>query len=1097
MKPVAFIFAFLLLQFNQITYAQEWRLFSASDAVTEMAQYHNHMWTISGSGLSKVNRQTGEVTIWNTVNSNLPHYNCHVMAIDSSGIVWLAFEISSSGTGPSILVKFNGVAFETISEINGNPIYHISDIIVAPDGKVWMYMRAGGSKVFVYDQNQFLPVDPPSTDYQFGTYESNLGTDSHSHLWIVLTDTLSDQNVLGEYDGIQWTIHDVSAFDNKPEIWDKWAHDDLGNVYLFMDGHINPFELIRYDGIQWSEVPLPESAEDVQYIEHPIYVDNQNRVWLSLATNKMLRYESNTWIEINLNDFGFHNGQPDKFLEDEEGHWWLMYDHYDDSYSIRSFYHFDGIKAQMINLSNSEIPSNIVNNILVDELNNKWTSTRRSLIKYNGNEWISFYAPDESIYPWPIGSNRNGGVWLFPYEYHITQFDGLDFNKTLLFDSNGLPIEDITGYIVDQKGRFLLANWETNVIVYDHGQTLYLDSIRYEYEPGLFFTDHAYDVASDSSDQIYAIGNNLYRMEADSTWTTIPLWDSWAHGFEIHISPDNEIWALDISGSPSQVKYWIYDGVQWEEVESADQLGWEPKWDRNGNPWFTSGAGLCKYEMGEWYCYDRTNSPIIPDRIGRIDIDQHNNIWITQRNGGLLVFNEDHIQGTMSEEGPLLSGYIYRDVNQNGIKDDTDTPLGSQNALLLPSNAIAYSNSSGGYRFSASEGDYEIKYLPRPNWQIDNSPSSYNVTVESDTVSGLDFNLVPDQEITDLQLYLTEGFPRCGQSSTYWLILKNNGTMAATGEITFVKDPNAEIVSVLPSPLSISGDTLRWSFTELYPFQSEQISLQILIPVLPGDSLTWSGSLDILANEMYQRIDSFYFKQEIRCAYDPNDKIARTIRSAGDGTSYLDDPLLYTIRFQNTGNDTAFNVIIRDTLDIDLDENTLDILSASHGYEAYLKPDRTLEFRFMNILLPDSTTNEMDSHGFVTYSIKAKKELASPTIIENTAHIYFDFNKAIITNTAVNELVEFGTGIFDEPRLVSLLNAHPNPTSDILYIQALAVNPAAINFSLITAQGQVLQTGQLLPGEITQLSIVDYPAGIYILRAGDSKGVQSITIAKG
>ena len=229
---------------------------------------------------------------------------------------------------------------------------------------------------------------------------------------------------------------------------------------------------------------------------------------------------------------------------------------------------------------------------------------------------------------------------------------------------------------------------------------------------------------------------------------------------------------------------------------------------------------------------------------------------------------------------------------------------------------------------------------------------------------------------------------------------------------------------------------------------------------------------------------------------DPNDKIARTVRSAGEGKSYLDDPLQYTIRFQNTGNDTALTIIVRDTLDTDLDLNTLEIISASHPYEAFLKQDRTLEFRFTNILLPDSTTNEMESHGFVSYSIKAKADLVSSAIIENTAHIYFDFNEAVQTNTAVNELVEFGTGIYNEAKLIHLVKAYPNPTSDEIFIEATGNGVGLINFSLFSMQGQVLQTGTLDQQESKRISLTKLPAGTYMLKARNGVAYQTLLLVK-
>ena len=57
-------------------------------------------------------------------------------------------------------------------------------------------------------------------------------------------------------------------------------------------------------------------------------------------------------------------------------------------------------------------------------------------------------------------------------------------------------------------------------------------------------------------------------------------------------------------------------------------------------------------------------------------------------------------------------------------------------------------------------------------------------------------------------------------------------------------------------------------------------------------------------------------------------------------------------------------------------------------------------FEFLNINLPDSFTNKDGSHGFVTFSIKPLSTLSLGNMIPNTASIYFDYNKAVVTNTA-------------------------------------------------------------------------------------------------
>jgi uncharacterized repeat protein (TIGR01451 family) len=110
------------------------------------------------------------------------------------------------------------------------------------------------------------------------------------------------------------------------------------------------------------------------------------------------------------------------------------------------------------------------------------------------------------------------------------------------------------------------------------------------------------------------------------------------------------------------------------------------------------------------------------------------------------------------------------------------------------------------------------------------------------------------------------------------------------------------------------------------------------------------------------------------------------------------DYLEYTIHFQNTGNDTAFTVLLIDTLSNYIDISTFQLVSNSHPVVVN-NYDGTLWFRFNQIYLPDSNTNEMASHGYVKYRVKLNNTIALGNTINNTAYIYFDFNEPIITNT--------------------------------------------------------------------------------------------------
>jgi uncharacterized repeat protein (TIGR01451 family) len=141
-------------------------------------------------------------------------------------------------------------------------------------------------------------------------------------------------------------------------------------------------------------------------------------------------------------------------------------------------------------------------------------------------------------------------------------------------------------------------------------------------------------------------------------------------------------------------------------------------------------------------------------------------------------------------------------------------------------------------------------------------------------------------------------------------------------------------------------------------------------------------------------------------AFDPNDK---------QGTPLLTPEQLsngknidYTIRYQNTGTDTAFNVIIADTMSNMLQWNTLQLMETSHLTKTTVKGN-IIYFEMPNILLPDSNVNEPKSHGFIRFRIKPKNTVAIGDNIPNKAAIYFDYNEPVITNTPITQIRNAGS----------------------------------------------------------------------------------------
>ncbi|MFB0924524.1 MAG: hypothetical protein QMB65_04465 [Vicingaceae bacterium] len=66
--------------------------------------------------------------------------------------------------------------------------------------------------------------------------------------------------------------------------------------------------------------------------------------------------------------------------------------------------------------------------------------------------------------------------------------------------------------------------------------------------------------------------------------------------------------------------------------------------------------------------------------------------------------------------------------------------------------------------------------------------------------------------------------------------------------------------------------------------------------------------------------------------------------------------LKYLICFQNTGNDTAITVIVRDQLHTNLDWSTLLLLASSDNMQIHIEQDAEVVFIFDNIMLAGITS---------------------------------------------------------------------------------------------------------------------------------------------
>lgn len=357
-----------------------------------------------------------------------------------------------------------------------------------------------------------------------------------------------------------------------------------------------------------------------------------------------------------------------------------------------------------------------------------------------------------------------------------------------------------------------------------------------------------------------------------------------------------------------------------------------------------------------------------------------------------------------------VSGNVYFDANQNGSKDVGEPGMANHRVQLSPLGIIGFTDSAGNYQIDVDTGTYTLTYQPSSGFAQTSLPNTYSASVPPNS-TGNDFGTYSFASLYGHTLSVWNHPLRCLTHGYTYFSTVNNGTMPSQGSVSIVHSSNLPFVSSIPMPDIISGDTLIWNYSTLQTNQSfgvgntSSTNWIVFQDPAAGQSVWYTVTdsvKDVSGNFVVAYSVPWSFI--ISCSCDPNEKDVAPVGIGAPHYTGMNEYLNYTINFQNTGTDTAFNVTIYDTLDADLDLNTLEILGSSDPLHVQMGMNGETQFIFSNILLPDSNIDEPGSHGFVNYRIRGLASLPDPTPITNTAHIVFDLNDPIVTNTSLNTL---------------------------------------------------------------------------------------------
>lgn len=439
-----------------------------------------------------------------------------------------------------------------------------------------------------------------------------------------------------------------------------------------------------------------------------------------------------------------------------------------------------------------------------------------------------------------------------------------------------------------------------------------------------------------------------------------------------------------------------------------------------------------------------------------------------------------------------VTGFVFHDLNQNNILDETDKLL---NDVLLRNTPLNNINNSGVngmyYLFLDTLKSNTWKPISSASNYYQYYPEDYSLTPSrSGLLSGsYNFAMTLRPNIPDLRVSVASGVIRPGFRGIVTMNTANIGTVTQsniTAKIAY--PPLLNFLSSNPPPDRIINDTIYWDNLIMPLFSENKFSLEFQVPstsTILGESLTFEAWVNGIRSDSTPPNNYSKWVEVVRGSFDPNDKLVNVSSLLPDYSN--NDKLLYTIRFQNTGTDTAFTVIVRDELPEYLDVSTLEIVNSSHEYSFLARNNNILEFVFPNILLVDSATNEPASHGFIQFEIKPITGLMVQDSIKNSASIFFDYNEPIITPDALTIVQDISTNLLNIKRLS--FRIYPNPTQSGFFVELPNFEEIYWNITDISGKvaknGWVEKTNGLLEVQVSELS-----SGTYIFTI-QSEGIVS------
>lgn len=1026
----------------------------------------------------------------------------------------------ADSTNKVTVMDFNGTSWNTVGA-SGFSIGYVTSLgIVANANTPYVaytdYGNAYKMKVMKYNGSAW---DSLGTTYTFQGGMPSIALDNNNVVHVTFQDAPNSQASVIYYNGSAWDYLGAPNISTTTTFYPELAFDAANTPYLAyaIIGPQQKGELAKYNGSSWTVLGQMFVLPNVQI---PNQYARINGICINSATQEpfMLYTQENAQPLLGMKDFGvvkwngvkFTNtngtsitsavnintgGYYSTFNYDPFGTPYVVYTDslYGNRASVKKFNGTSWVQVGSPGFSTYDVEFNTIG---FDAAGTPYVAFREqtaspSVMKFNGTAWVYVGAP--MFYPAANGVYTSLAVNPLTGEPYIFFNDATVASRGTCMRFNGTTWVNVgtPGFTAGGVG------WTT--IKFNAAGT-----------PFVAYPDNAY-------------ASKIAMMKFNGTsWVAlgsgaISTAQVFSYGFAIDPADNIYLTYTDVSQS-YKVMCKKFDGTSWTNVggylNSAYASGCDVTVDAFGNLFIYYTDQYLNYYPGTvkrffnntWVNVGR---PHIFNGTTQTNCIRTNPVTGLATIGSLLQGNWSEAKGYYMKSLPCnfntaIAGNVFYDADSDCGHTNGDTPLSNIPVLLTqgPNTNITFTDNGGNYYFTAMPaGSYTIgtgNLQNGYNIQCANS-QPHTTVVTANALTTEDFAVACTPEFDFIAASIAPiGAWWPGQNVSILSHAYVQRTVCAANPtpgtiklvlppcVTYVPDTNLSI-----QPSLVNGDTIQFNVPDVYnysPFliNSLLVRAHICTTAVSGDTLCIQLIVNA-ANDGDPTNDTYTRCIAVASSYDPNSK---EVNPTGNSTAGFipasTSTMVYTINFQNTGTAPAVNIVVKDTLSPNVDVESFQIVTSSHAMSGNTISNNVVTFNFPNIMLPDSTADELNSHGFVTYKINLKPNLPPLMQIKNTGYIYFDYNDAIITNTTLNTIAQ-PQGI-SEVNASNLFSIYPNPTTGDFYV--VNNQGKTMQLEILSPLGQVLHKQPIFAGT-NYLAVNTIANGIYIVRTTDGKTTSS------